>query len=82
MVKEKPSGMLRVPRQVDGEKAAFAQAAFHRDVAAVGLGDVLDDGQAQARPAQIAAASLVDAVEPLEQARKVLARHSRAVVQH
>jgi hypothetical protein len=40
------SVLLRVPWQVNGEQAAFAQPAFNGDVAAVGLGDVFDDGQA------------------------------------
>ena len=52
--------------------------AVHRDAAAVRLGDVLDDGQTQARAAQIAAAGLVDAVEPLEEPRQVLARYAAA----
>ena len=52
----------RPTRAVDGHAAA------------VRLGDVLDDRQAEARAAEVAAAGLVDAVEPLEEPRQVLAR--------
>ena len=74
--------MLGVPRQVDGKQASFTQAALHRDLAAVGLGDVLDDGEPQAGAAERPAASLVNAVKTLEQARQVLLLDSDPVVLH
>ena len=54
--------------------------AFDRDVAVVGLDDVLDDGQAQAGAAQLAAAGPVDAVESLEDPRQVLAGDAAAAI--
>ena len=44
------------------------------------LGDVLDDGKAESRAALVAAAVLVHAVEPLEDARAMLGRNADAVV--
>ena len=52
------------------------------DLSAVGLGDVLDDGQPEARAAQLAAARLVHAVEALEEARQVLGGDAAALVAH
>ena len=51
-----------------------ADDALDGDPAAVDLRDVLDDRQPQPGAAQVAAARLVDAVEPLEQPRQVLRR--------
>ena len=67
-------------RKVDAEGAAPAEAAVDGDAAAVGLGDVLDDGEAEAGAAELAAARLVDAVEALEEPRQVLARDAAALV--
>ena len=43
------------------------------------LGDVLDDREAEAGAAEVAAARLVDAVEALEEPRQVLARDARTL---
>src|SRR5665647_2905485 len=59
---------------MDAEGATASEYAVDRDAAAVDLGDVLDDREAEASPAEVAAASLVDAVEALEEPRQVLAR--------
>ena len=48
-------------------------AAGDADLAADRLDQVLDDRQAQPGPAQLAAPRLVDPVEPLEDARQVVA---------
>lgn len=58
---------MSLERQVDGEGAALAQCALDGHIAAMDLGDVLDDGQAQAGPAQLPAAALVDDVKPLKE---------------
>ena len=54
------------------EGAAVADVAGDRDTAAVRMGDVFDDGEAQAGAAEVATASLVDAVEALEEPGQVL----------
>jgi len=46
--------------------------ALDADVAAEGLGEVLNDGQAEAGAAELAGASLIDTIESLEDAGKVL----------
>src|SRR5450756_767108 len=51
--------------QVDAEGAALAHAAVDGHASAVRLGDVFDDRQPQARAAEVTAAGLVDAVEPV-----------------
>ena len=57
---------------MDCESAALAEGAFHGDITAMGLGNVFDNGQPQARAAHGAAAGLVHPVEPLEQPRQML----------
>src|SRR5882762_2108309 len=52
-------------RQADPEAAA-PTPAFDADLPALGLHEVLDDGQAQARAARLAGTPAVRAVEPLE----------------
>ena len=64
----------------EGEQAALARLALHGDRAAVGLGDVLDDREPQPGAAHVAAAPLVHAVEPLEDARQVLALDAGSLV--
>src|SRR4051812_30357390 len=64
----------------DGEPGAGADAAVDGDLAADRLDQVLDDREAQAGPAELAAARLVDAVEPLEDAGQVVAGDADAVV--
>ena len=51
---------------MDNKSTPLPQSTFDTDVAAVGLNDVLDDGQAEARATQFATAGLVDPVEPFE----------------
>src|SRR6266498_258419 len=51
------------PGQPDGEAAAGAGPARRLDVAAVGLGDVLDDRQTEASPAGRPSARGIDAIE-------------------
>ena len=59
---------------------AGADPAGHVDLAADRLHQVLDDRQTQPGAAELAAARLVDAVEPLEDARQVVARDADAGV--
>ena len=51
-------------------------------MATVRLRDVLDDGESEARPTEVAAARLVDAIEALEQPRDVLSGDARPLVVH
>ena len=59
-------------RKLDAERGALVGLAFDADVAAEGLGEVLDDGEAEAGAAELAGAGFIDAVEPLEDAGEVL----------
>ena len=65
---------------MQGERAALSQFALHGHTAAVGLGDVLDDGQPQAGTAELAAARFVHPVEPFKQARKMFFGNAHALV--
>ena len=56
--------------------------ALDPHLAAVGLDDVLDDGQAKAGPAGVARAGFVQAVEALEDALAGVGGNPRAVVRH
>src|SRR5579872_2266363 len=69
-------------RQADAEGRAAADAALDVDLAAMGLGDVLDDGEAEAGPPLLAGAPLVDPVEALEDARDRLRGDADAGVAH
>ena len=60
--------------------AAFFQFALYRHIAAVSLGDVFDDGQAQAGAAELATARLVHPVEPFEQPGEVFFGDAHALV--
>ncbi len=64
----------------EAERAAVAELAAHAGLAAEGLGDVLDDRQAQPRPAELSAAGAVGAVEPLEHPRQMLGFDAPALV--
>ena len=71
-----PGGRVSIgaeARETDGEPRAGADAAGDVDLAADRLDQVLDDREAQAGPAELAAPRLVDAVEPLEDAGQVVA---------
>ncbi len=48
---------------MDGKGRTFAEFAVDGQRAAMADGDVLDDGKAKTRPAQLALARIVDAVE-------------------
>jgi len=65
---------------MDREGAAFAKGAFHGDITAMGLGNMLDNGQPQTRAAHGPAAGLVHAVKPFEQARQMLFGNAHALV--
>ena len=66
----------------DGEKesAAVAEFAFDPDLAAVGLDDVFDDGEAEAGAALVAGAGAIDAIEAFEDAALCFGWNARAVV--
>ena len=52
--------------QMDGERTSLAGCAFNGYLTTVSLGDVFDNGQAEAGAAQLAAARLVHPVESLK----------------
>jgi len=56
----------RLPLQQQGEAAPLADPAGDGDFAEMGLGDVFDDRQPEAGPAEIAAAGAIDPVEALK----------------
>ena len=70
----------RRKRQREVELCAVAEFAFGPDAAAVGLHDVLDDGEAEASPAGFARAGFVDAIEALEDALQMLGGNAGAEV--
>src|SRR5512145_807038 len=69
-------------RQDDADRSAAAHLARDLEPAAVGLHEVLHDGEAEARAAGVAAAPLVHAVEALAEARQVRLGHADARVGH
>ncbi len=58
------------------KRGALQEGAFDADVAAHGAGEVFDDGQAKSGAAELAGASLVNAIEAFEEAGKVFGRDS------
>ena len=64
----------------EGEGASVAEFAVGTDGATVGAHDVLGDGEAEAGAAGFARAGFVDAVEALEEARKMLGGDAGAEV--
>src|SRR5204863_3235740 len=72
-------GRAREAGQDQRERRALVRAA-HAAAAAVGLGDRVDDRQAEADAVAAARAARVDAREPLEDARQLLLRDPAALV--
>src|SRR5262245_18535758 len=64
----------------DADRGALAEGARDGEGAAVGLDDVLDDGEAEAGAAELARACLVDAEEALRETRQVLGGNADAAV--
>src|SRR6185312_5777932 len=74
------SGVFSADGEFQAELGADAGRAADVDGAAVGLGYVFDDGEAEAGAAHFARAGAVDAVEALKDAGEVMGRDSEAVV--
>src|SRR5438046_3703213 len=73
----------RAPRRHRHREArATARLAFDAHRRAHAFGQVLGDGEPEARAPQLAAAGLVDAVEALEDAGEMLGRYAGPVVRH
>ncbi|MDH6472737.1 hypothetical protein M2303_006318 [Micromonospora sp. H404/HB375] len=72
--------MSGAERQPDGEGGAAAHGAVRVDVAAVQRDQFLDQGEADAAALAGAGPGVLDAVEPLEQARHLLGRDADAGV--
>ena len=64
------------------EGAPLAERAFDGHASPVSLNDMLHDGESESRSAELAAAGLVDTVEPLEEARQVLVPYPAAAIDH
>ena len=68
--------------QMNGKSGTFARRAFDCNRAAVDLGDVLDNRQAQARAAELSAPPFIHNVETFKNAREVFSVYAAAVVLH
>ena len=66
----------RVERQPDRELGAFAEFAFHGDVAAHHAAEVARDRESQAGAAELAGSGAVRLAERLEQLGELLGRHA------
>ena len=66
--------------QKDGERAALADGALDLYAAAVGPGNMLDDGQSQARSTELPAPGLVHSIESFEQAGQVATFNAAAFI--
>src|SRR5258706_1906780 len=75
-------GALAAGGHGDDEARALGELAFHPHVGAHALGQVLDDGEAEPGPPELAAARLVHAVETLEDPGQVLRPDAGPVVAH
>jgi hypothetical protein len=69
-------------RQSEVKRNAFAKNALSPDAPAVGLDDVLDDGETQAGSARLARASLVDTIEALKDALQVFRGNAGPKILH
>src|SRR3954468_10463403 len=69
-------------RDRERERRSAALVGDDGDAAAVVVGDVADDGEAEAGAARVSGTGAVDAVEPLEDAVEVARRDADAVVAH
>ena len=67
---------------MDGKCAADAGTAFHRHTPAMGLHDVLDNGEAQSRSTELATACPVDTIKPFEESRQVGRLNSATLITH
>src|SRR5579884_2108396 len=84
----KGSGVLRgrslrgfgTDRQNQSECGAFAHLAFHLHSSVHTLNRMLHDGETESGPAHFARASLIHAIETLEDARQVFGRNTDARV--
>src|SRR5580765_46524 len=74
--------MRRTERDGDGECAAAPDLALREDGAAVQLDQLMDQGQANARPLMCASARSNHSVETVEHERKFVLRDSAAGVLH
>src|SRR5262245_36560578 len=62
---------VRLARQIDAKHGAHSGRALHVDLAVMETDNVLHDREPETRPALLARASLVDAIETLEDAREI-----------
>ncbi len=65
---------------MQGKCAPLARGAFHRDIAFMGLNDMLDNGEAQSCPTQLTAPPLVHPVEPFEEPGEVFRGYAASLV--
>ena len=67
-------------RQMQRKRASFPGDAINGDMAAMGMGDVLDNGKAESRASEFPASGFIDPVESFEQAGQMLLHNSDSVV--
>ena len=65
---------------MDRKSASLAEGALDGDVAAVSLGDVFDNCQAQTGAAQIAASGFINAIKPFKQAGQVFLGNTHTLI--
>src|SRR5436190_20244232 len=68
--------------QMNCKHAAGPRSAIHHDLAAMGLHDVLYDGQTKPRAAEFTAAGTIDAVKTFKQPRQMFGRDAATLVAH
>lgn len=69
-------------REEDGEGGTATDFTLHFNAAAVGLYQVLGDGESEACAAHLARASWINPIEALENSRLLIARYANARVHH
>ena len=65
---------------MDFKNTALAECAFHTDGTAVGLGDMIDDGEPQTGTAELPAPGFIDTVEPFKQPRQMFLVDSASLI--
>lgn len=63
---------MSIFRQMNTKCTSLTRGAFDSYMTAMGLGNVLDDGQAETGTSQVTAAGLIDAVETLKKSWQMI----------
>jgi len=62
------------------KRASFSKVAFNGDPAPMSMGNVLDNGEAKARTAELPATGLIDPVESFKKTEQMLFWNSDTVI--